>query len=141
MLQLIFQDESAIERIRHLEDNASEVLPNYNYERILTQEEIAEQREAFSTDHIELGKIERAKSEALAQFNASLKNVKLKAADRLTKIRTGREEVTETVYVIQDFEEGKVGIYNQNGELISEKPMRGADRQLRIQTVKDGTNG
>ena len=62
----------------------------------------------------------------------------------MEKIRTGREPVTEKVFVIRDDETGELGTYNSEGILLrTQLPRNGGARALRFNKIdeeKDGTN-
>jgi hypothetical protein len=139
MDQALFFDLSPVEKIRALEDNATEVISNYTYELILTSEEVADLRVTFADLHAELASLEERKAEILAEINGELKGKKTTAKTLLKTIRTGREEHNGTVYLIQDFNEGQIGYYTSAGVLVSTRPMKAADRQTRISTMKTGT--
>jgi len=132
MKQLIFQDKTTIERLNLLEGNADDVIEGYYYERVLTEEQVIEEQEAFARTHIELQNLEEEKRQIVEGLNEQIKIKKKLAEKSLQMIKTGREEVKETVYVINDEDEGKIGTYNHRGELIAERPMRGAERQRKM---------
>lgn len=132
MQHYIFPDLGQIERIRMLEDNSDDVVEQFTYDRVLTDEEKQEEQELFSAVHIELARMEAEKKQLVERLNADIKVKRTIAEKTLLKIKNGREEVTETVYVIHDEDEQKVGTYNYRGELISERPMRSGERQRRM---------
>lgn len=132
MQHLLFYDLDPVERIRMLEDNSDDVLEAYSYDRVLTDDEKNEEQEKFAQFHIELSRLENEKKEIVDRLNQELKVKRIVADKALLKIKTGREEVTETVYVIHDEEEQRVGTYNFRGELIAERPMRSGERQRRM---------
>lgn len=128
MQSLIFQDQDNLQRIRYLESNAADIVDDFFYERVLTDEDIAEEQAKFSELHIEIGRIEAEKAAAVAVFNADIKKRKLAAERALMLVKTKRQEVRETVYLIRDEEDNKIGTYNMHGELISEHPMQKTER-------------
>lgn len=132
MSPFLFQDESAVERIRHLESNAADIVEAYNYERLLTDEDVADEQAAFAELHIEIARLEAEKRETLEALNHEIKTKRKVADAGLVKIKTRREDVTETVYMIRDEEAQVIGTYNQDGVLIAERPMRAAERTYRM---------
>ena len=132
MQHLLFYDLDQIERIRMLEDNSDDILEAYSYDRVLTDDEKQEEQESFAQTHIEIARLEGEKKEIVDRLNQELKVKRIIADKALLKIKTGREEVTETVYVIHDEDEQRVGTYNFRGELIAERPMRSGERQRRM---------
>ena len=149
MKPVLFYDKDQVERIRLLEDNAADVVQGHHYERVLTDDEISDEQEQFSAYHIELQRLENEKAEKVAELNAAIKIKRELATKSLQKIKTRREDVAETVYVIHDEDDQKVGLYNFRGELISERPMRAGERQHRLRfsneqvevSVTDGIGG
>lgn len=79
-----------------------------------------------------------------SEYAESIKLIKKKAAPALKKICTGREPVTEKVFVIRDDEMGELGTYNSEGILLrTQLPRNGGARALRFNKIdeeKDGTN-
>lgn len=139
MNERIFQDLDTLSRIRALEDNALDIAEDYSYHRPLSDEEVADLRNEFAEKHIEIENLEKKKAALLAEVNTELKAKKATAARALAMIRTGKEEVSGTVYFIQDFDAGKIKVYDAEGILISERPMKQADRQARMFQAKTGT--
>lgn len=133
MQNLIFQDiDSTVERIRMLESIAFDITESYNYLRTLSEDEIADEQTVFSEEHLALERIETRKRELMEEINAEIKVHRLRAQKALEKIRTRREDVTETVYIIQDFDSRQIGIYNNRGELIHERNMRANEMQHKM---------
>lgn len=130
MEQILFQDLDTIERIVTLESNADDIIEGYTYDRVLTDEEISDLETDFAALHIEMDRLVAEKKEWLEMKNAEIKAKQKAAAATMKMIRTRREEVTETVYVLSD--EKSIGTYNHRGELVSSKPKRGGDRQYRM---------
>lgn len=128
MDSLIFQDLDQLSRIRILESNAADIVDGFSYDRVLNEEDVADEQAKFSNLHIEMVRIEAEKAAAVALWNAELKKRRTLAEQSLQLIKTKRQEVLETVYVIRDEVENKVGTYNMHGELITERPMRKTER-------------
>ena len=128
----IFQNLSALERVQALEDNALDVVHGFTYQRELTDEELADIRIEFATSHLDLKQLDAQKAELLAEINGKIKNLKLQAASQLQMIETGREPLTGTVYFLQDFDANKIRIYDADGYMVAERPMRGNERQGNI---------
>lgn len=129
MQKRIFEHLSPVDRIRTLEDNALDVVDEFVYQRELSEEELSDLREEFASIHLELKRLEEKKADAVAELNVKIKENKIKAAAHLQVIGNGRETLTGKVFFLQDFAEGKIKIYDSEGILVAEKPMRNADRQ------------
>jgi hypothetical protein len=139
MNDLIFQELQPLARIQALEDNANEVIQDFVYQRPMSEEELDNLREEFATLHIEMKVIKAKMAAAVAEFKKELKEKETSANAYLTTIRTGREEISGTVYLIQDFGTGKILYYNEEGLLVSERTMLAREKQRRIQNIQTGT--
>lgn len=127
--------DDAIDRIAFMQTQADETLPGYRYERSLSEEELEAERNTYIDESLTLANLEFEKAEYLAELNARIKAVKVKAVKALDLIRTGRIEVVEDVYQIADYDEGKVFIYNQFGDVISSRPFTQIERKTYQRSV------
>lgn len=132
MKNQIFADYTPMDRIRILEDTAVDVHEGYDYDRLLTEDEISEQEKLFAQQHVEIEKLEMKKADFLAEINAQIKGKKTYATKVLKTIRTGRDPVTEKVFIIRDETEWKEGVYNMHGQLLKETNIPQKDRQHTI---------
>lgn len=124
MERLLFQDMDAMDRINALRSNADDIIDTYNYDRPLSEEDLAEEKSIFAEAHIKIGRLTAEKKEMAVEFDDKIKIEKKLAAAAIAKIRSKRHNVTETVYLIEDLAEGKTGLYNHRGELIEEKQVK-----------------
>lgn len=140
--------DDAIDRISFMASQADETIPDYRYDRTLSEDELAEEKDTYIDLSVKLSNLEYQKAEAMAEFNRQIKTAKQAAEKSLGLIRTGRMEVVENVYQIADFDAGKVGIYNQFGTLITARPFTATERKAYKRsvfndnslTIKTGTN-
>lgn len=137
---------SVIENRTFMESNADEIVEGYEYTRQLSDEEIENERVEFANVSIKIEQLAEEKARLLAEINEKIKAETAKAKKSLGLIRRGRMDVIETVYLVKDENEGNIGTYTMNGVLISERKMRGTERQKTVFTrdnigYKDGTNG
>ncbi len=58
MDQLIFQHLNTMERIRIMDDNAYKILDSYEYDRVLTEEEVAEYEHEYAQTSIEITRLQ-----------------------------------------------------------------------------------
>ena len=128
----LFQDLTPTQRVEMLESNAFDLIENHTYRRPLTDEELAEEREAFTNAHIEIERMQNELAEIMAQKKQEIKLKQKVAAAHLDNIKHQSEEKVDTVFLIQDFKERKIGTYNSEGILLTERPMRGKERQSMI---------
>lgn len=136
MQPLILQDHDLLDRIRVLEDSASEIIEDHHYERRLTDEEIEEEKSEFCDINIQIEQVEAEYAAMKASFSAILKEKRAVAKSHLTKIKSGRTEVHENVYLMIDEEKGMIGTYNAAGELIHERKAKGYQRRAKFSTDK-----
>ncbi len=131
----IFQDMEMVERIRLLESNATEVVDGFTYQRNLTDDDLSEERELYCDLQLEILRLEEVKKAEVERMNAEIKAKKLSAGRCLGMIRTKREEVRETVYVIPNFDDNTICTYNADGQLVAERSMRASERQSTIGSI------
>jgi len=127
-------DGTPIENMSFMESNADEIVERYSYQRILTDEEIDHEKDEFAAKSILIAQLEEEKTRIMTEINERLKVQKSLATKSLTLIRVGRMEVSETVYLIKDEHEGKIGTYTSTGELLSERALKPTERQRSVFT-------
>ena len=137
MDRVLFQDMTPGERAKMLADNA-EKKEEFQYPRELTPDEISELKDNLSSESITLSKLEERKKELMDEMKAEIKPVKDEVNRVLKLLRTRIEEVEEDVFLIADQEEGMMGYYNDKGELVHQRLLRGNEKQFRI--VDQSTN-
>ena len=137
MERLIFPHLDTVERIRILEDNAYKIIDNYEYDYVLTPEEVTEEEHIHAQQSIEITRLEEEKAALMKELSDQLKQKKEVAAATLEKIRSGRDRVIERVFVLEDDLSGAHGTYNCHGQLVAEtSPKKGQMKSLF--TVKGG---
>lgn len=137
----ILQTENAENRKQILKDTCLKT-EEFTYSKHYTDEELVLKKDELSQLDIKLDRIELEKKEVIADFNARIKALKEERQKTLDGVRTGAEEVTEIVYLLDDQEERRIGYYNSNGQRVYERPMLKEERQLRIvdKEILTGTN-
>lgn len=125
-------DGSPMDNIQFMNDNADDIQENYSYQKTWDEDELAAEKDKFTALSISIQQITEEKERIMAEINKRLKVKKELAKKSLMLLRTGRMEVSETVYFIKDEVEGKIGTYNQNGVLLSERPLKATERQRKI---------
>lgn len=125
----IFQELTPKQRLRYLEDNALDIVENYRHTRPLTEEELNEERETHANLCIEIEAIQAEMKRVADEFKEKLKPLNVQRLETLSRIRSQQLEEVTTAYLIQDFDEFKVGTYNADGVLLSERKMREGERQ------------
>ena len=145
MKQHILPELDRFDRIRVMMENATRIQERFEYERNLTEEQVAELQADFSGNAIEQQKLEAERKLLLEEISEKLKPLKKAAKPMLLKIKNRRETVIEKVYVLEDDNTGELGTYNMDGELLRVDPPQAGDiRALkfnRIQTSEDEEGG
>lgn len=96
----LFEGMTPGTRLRYLEDNAVEVVPNFRYNRPLPPEELTEKESEFARLAVDL---EAQQEEIRAQtqrLKEALKPLQTRYKELLAIMRTGQEERVETVYLM-----------------------------------------
>lgn len=129
---LIPGDGTPIDNIAFMRDNADDIQEAYTYQRILTEDEIQAEKNEYADLSIQIEQIEEEKQRIMSEINERLKIKKSLAKKSLMLFRIGRMEVTDTVYFIKDEKENKIGTYDSNGVLLTERPMKATERQRKM---------
>lgn len=140
MDQQILQAEKAAERKEILKNSCART-EELTYSKKYTPDELILKKDELTQQDIQLHKLEMKKKEAMADFTAQLKELKEDRLITMGNVRTGVEEVTEVVYLMDDQETREMGYYNGNGHLVYSRPLMQDERQMRIVgNEKTGTN-
>lgn len=134
----LFQDYTPGARVRELENNAFDIVPNYRFNRDLSEEELVEENRLFSEVSIQIESIREELKRVTEEYKEKLKPLEAKAKKHLLTIKTGQVERVDTVYLIQDFDEGKIGTYTSEGVILGERDMKPAELQASVFRVQHG---
>lgn len=132
MQKQILQSESPGDRLEQLKNSADKI-ENFSYPRELSNGEIQELQNNLSQDMIFVDKKEQDLKVAKEIFKSATKPVKQQIAKNLQLIRSQVEEVNEEVYLLKDIEDGKMGYYSKDGNLVFERNLRPDEMQYSIQ--------
>ena len=135
MEKQILENVSEFDRKQALKDSCVK-MQQHTYARQLDEKELASLKDDLTQEDIKLDNLEKEKKEITTVFNNQIKEVKTERIGILTKVRSGIEEITEEVYLLDDQEEGKMGYYNSKGELVFERHLLQNERQHRINQLK-----
>jgi lipopolysaccharide export LptBFGC system permease protein LptF len=122
---------SASELRQRLEANA-EKSESLTFNKPLTEEEVEKEIKDFSQLAIEIQQKEDKLDEIKDEFKTILKPLKTSFSEKLKTIRSKSKTVTETVYLIPDFETGLMETYSQDGVMIQSRRLTPEERQLSI---------
>lgn len=132
MEKQILKNESPGDRLEQLK-NSAEKVELFSFPRELSTGEIQDLQSHLSQDMITIDQEEQKLKIAREIYKASTKPIKQVIAKNLQMIRTQVEEVTEAVYLLKDIEEGKMGYYSKEGNLVFERNLRPDEQQYSIQ--------
>jgi hypothetical protein len=136
MDKLIFQEHSGNELIEMLDSNADEV-ENMSYQIHLDKTELSERKSTFARLSIEEARIIEEKKAIVDEFKLKLKPLNEEIKMVRTEIKTGARDAYGKCYKIIDFENERVGYYNERGQLVFDRPATHDERQTTIMsTVK-----
>lgn len=133
MEKQILQNETEKARIEYLKDSA-EKIEVFTYQKPFISEQITIKKDQviFKTDQII--KLKEKKKELVSEMNAEIKELQTDQITLVHEVTTGREDVTDDVYLLADQEAGSMGYYSKDGELVYERPLLPNEKQLSIMT-------
>ncbi|WP_440881432.1 hypothetical protein [Tenacibaculum sp. C7A-26P2] len=131
MEQQILQTDNPKERIQILKDTCVKT-ETFTYPKQLSNEELELEKHNFTQHAITVEIADKKLQEAKEIHKSETKPVKEEMKTQISKIRSGIEEVTETVFLLDEQDEGKMGYYNSQGVLVYERLLMQDERQLRI---------
>jgi chromosome segregation ATPase len=136
MEQKMFAGDSPEKRRQMLYDNC-EKIEELEYRREFDSEELAELKDHLSRFLIQLNTLEEELEEIKNEYKEKTKPLKQTIKETMNKVRDGSELVKQQCYKFMDWDEKQVGFYNDDGELVMERPMMKSERQSTIFTLKN----
>lgn len=116
------------ERLKILRDNCDKVEVD-KYIKELSDEERYARREQLSESALKLRSLEEKKKELMTSMKEEIDPVKRVYNDLLTEIKTGQVELEGEIFYYANHAEGMMEIYDHNGEIITSRRLRPAERQ------------
>lgn len=140
MEKKLLQDVSKNERLQYLKDSCYRV-EQFTYPRQLSLEELELEKHDFTQNAIKVAIADQKLKIARDEFKALAKPLKLEMKHQMDKIRSSIEEITGDVFLMDDQDNNLMGYYNSEGELVYQRGLMQAEKQLRIlKPVNSGTN-
>ncbi len=136
MEQRMFSNDSPEKRRQMLYDNC-EKIEELEYRKEFDSEELAELKDHLSNFLIQLSNLEEELEEIKTEYKEKIKPLKQTIKETMNKVRDGSELVKQQCYKFMDWDEKQVGFYNEEGELVMERPMMKSERQSTIFTLKN----
>lgn len=113
---------------------------NKNVVRNFTEEELTEMKSELSEVDINLNDLEEEKKAVTAEINERIKPVKDARSILLKQLKDKYFENMETVYDIDDQEEGMMHTFDHSGKLLGSRRLTPKERQTSIRNLSTGTN-
>lgn len=131
MDKVLFAEYSAKERKSMLSDNADS-MEEVGYMKPFSPDEMETMKDRLSKVVIDINDIEEEKKAANDEFKLRKKPLETEKQTLLENIKNKSEYVVEDCYKFIDQEEGMVGMYNSEGQLIESRPIRPEERQTTL---------
>ena len=127
----ILQDVGPIERRTLLRDSATKT-EVFTYPKPLDGKEITHLKDLYTKDAIEMAKHVERKKEFMEAWKSEVKPLTLELGQKMTKIRSRVEEITEDVYLLPDHETSIMLYYNGAGVLVYHRPLMPEENQFSV---------
>lgn len=129
------------EREELLKSYAMKIEVDQDYEKPLSDEQISAAKERYTEESIKRDiKVEKF-NEIKSEHNDELKKMNVQLQKNLHIVRTGTEQKKGTLFYIDDQDNKRMYIYNQEGELILDRPLKPEEKQTHMRSLSTGTNG
>jgi len=136
--QAYFKSLSDIERATALKENAVSAYTK-NVVRDFTEEDLDEMKSRLSEVDIELNDTEIEKKELTQEINGRIKIFKTRRSELLRDLKNKYFESNETVYDIDNQEDGVMETYDHAGNLIGTRKLSPKERQTTIKNLNAKT--
>lgn len=126
----------AQETIENLEGLAVDISENESYIKPFEVEKIEEMEAELVALNKKIVKEEEKLKTISDPLKASLKEKRTVAKDLSKQLNDGGEEVKARTFSIPDHENGMMGVYTEQGILLSSRPFTPREKQLHINSVR-----
>lgn len=121
-----------MKRIEILRTN-SERSEEFRYPRQLSGDQMAQTKEEMIQARLHMAMLEDEKQKWNKGWKERIQPHREKYSEALALVRSGVEEVIETVYLMADHDAGIMEYFNEEGELVFQRALFPAERQTRLQ--------
>jgi len=139
MEKQLFDDQSPIQRLELLKDNA-ETTEEIGYMKPFTDDEIQEFRETLVSSTIEHNELAIELKSIKNDYKSRMDPVKSKINENAKRIKERAEYIKENCFKMIDFKQKEVGYYNSDGLLVFQRPARADEMQYTIKNLKAAAN-
>jgi hypothetical protein len=136
----LFSEMPPEKRAGHLEANCDSI-EEIEYSKAYSKEEMDELKTELPNNLIEIQKEEEVLKAAKDLYKVKTKIPKEMVKEYTQSIRTGRKMINENCYKMVDTDQREVGYYNNEGELVMQRPAFPDELQkTTFQVIREGTN-
>lgn len=119
---------SLAEREKALQKEATKT-ESRQYARTVDHAEIAMEEKRYANNAIEVNTLSTKMKNTVEEYKGKIKGLEEKMVEQLEVIRSGKRDVTGTLYGVPDYKAGMMSFYSANGELISSRELLDQERQ------------
>ncbi len=119
-----------------LEDNSSKILEDKIYFLEMTDEQLIEANRQIAADSIALTELEHEKKEWMCQYKKDCEPYNLSLKANLEQVKRKQIEKQGTIYVLKDFDEGRIIEVDLNGNVVDNRKMSPSEKQVDIFNIK-----
>lgn len=131
MKRILFEDLPVEDRAQALKDNCDKA-EDISYFKKFSPEELKEMKDELSDLSIKINDLEIKKKELTKQVQMEIDPKKKDVKLILGNLKQKAQYVNEECFKFIDHEDGRVGYYNDRGDLIEERPILPEERQKSI---------
>ncbi|WNH10006.1 hypothetical protein [Thalassobellus suaedae] len=106
-----------------------------SYTKNLTEEELEQRKDEYSTIGIKLSEINESKKEMMDSFKQKLKEPKLRSSELIKAIKFKSEQRYGKLFSVDDQESGMMYSFDTNGVCVDARPLTKEERQFKLKTV------
>lgn len=126
---------SPMQRLEWLEANADET-EEKTYQKRISDDDRSFLNHDLAENLVELNRKEDELKAVKENYKEIMDPIKTEIKNIVSKMRTGAEEVTDTVYHLRDYDKQRVYEYDRDGNEILTRPMKAEERQLVIKALR-----
>jgi hypothetical protein len=135
MDELIFQDKDPDLRRQIIRDAADKKM-SHTYEKPFSNQDIAHFEQKLAEIIIKVRRMEEKLSEVRKEHNVLMKPYKEEITKLAEYIEFRSCEIQGEVFLFYDYEENKVGYYDEEGTLVYERPLQFDEAQKTIMSAQ-----
>lgn len=115
-------------------------LQESSYTRNLSEDEITNRKDEYSSIAIKLSEIYDQKKEAMDRFKVLEKEPKEIAVELLKTIKFKSEQMFGKLYLVDDQDAGMMYFFDSTGVCVDARPLTKQEKQTKLRTLKAGND-